>query len=56
MYDDQQRARFSYNNFVREERRADQCVECGECEEQCPQGIAIAEWLEKVHGLLSAQG
>ena len=38
-----------YNNWIPEEKRADQCVVCGECEEKCPQGIAISEWMEKIH-------
>ncbi len=32
--------------------RADACIACGECEERCPQGIAIADWLEKAQELL----
>jgi predicted aldo/keto reductase-like oxidoreductase len=27
---------------------ASQCQECGECEEKCPQGIPIREYLKKV--------
>ena len=27
---------------------ASQCLECGECEEKCPQGISIREELKKV--------
>lgn len=34
--------------------RADVCVECGECMEQCPQGIDIIEELKKGHDLLTA--
>ena len=37
---------------LKPEERADQCVECGECEEKCPQKIAIAEWLKKAHAFL----
>jgi predicted aldo/keto reductase-like oxidoreductase len=28
------------------------CVQCGECEERCPQQIPISEWMPKVHALL----
>ncbi|MFO7928216.1 MAG: aldo/keto reductase [Candidatus Humimicrobiaceae bacterium] len=33
--------------------KADECVECGECEEKCPQDIEIIEQLKKGHKLLS---
>jgi hypothetical protein len=35
------------------ERRAEQCVQCRECEEKCPQSIPISEWMPKVHEALS---
>jgi predicted aldo/keto reductase-like oxidoreductase len=38
--------------MLRREEQADNCTECGECEEQCPQEIPIAEWLEKAHAWL----
>jgi predicted aldo/keto reductase-like oxidoreductase len=31
----------------------DFCVECGECEEKCPQKINIREELKKTHTLLT---
>jgi len=34
---------------------ADQCVECGECEEKCPQKIKIVEQLQEAHRLLCPQ-
>jgi hypothetical protein len=34
------------------EKRADKCVACRECEPKCPQGIAISEWLPKVHAAM----
>ena len=34
-------------------QRADQCLDCGECMEACPQGIEVPEWLKKVHAELS---
>jgi uncharacterized protein len=39
---------------LKENQRADQCVECGECEEACPQKIPIPDWLKKAHELLNA--
>jgi len=54
VYDDARTARFYYRgpNGLKEEQRADQCIDCGECLALCPQEIPIPEWLEKVHELL----
>jgi predicted aldo/keto reductase-like oxidoreductase len=54
MYDDMRTARFFYRGptGLRADQRADQCLECGECEEKCPQKIEIAAWLKKVHSEL----
>ncbi len=54
MYDDVEGARRSYQ-FINETQRANACVECGTCEEQCPQGIEIIEWLAKADALLAAE-
>jgi predicted aldo/keto reductase-like oxidoreductase len=32
--------------------RAALCVQCGKCEEKCPQGIRIGEWMPIVHQVL----
>jgi uncharacterized protein len=39
--------------WIHEEERADHCTQCGECEDRCPQGIAIPAWLEKAEELLT---
>ena len=31
---------------------ADKCIECGECEDLCPQKVPIREWLKKAHAEL----
>ena len=41
-----------YNAFMFPEQRASACVDCGECEEKCPQHIPIREELKKVHATL----
>jgi predicted aldo/keto reductase-like oxidoreductase len=51
MYSDPRTARFRYRQESKK-ALADQCLECGECEEKCPQKIPIAEWLKKVHEYL----
>jgi uncharacterized protein len=52
MYNAPDRSRFVYTHWVREEERANCCLECGECEEKCPQGIEIIEWLQKADKML----
>jgi len=54
MYDDPQRGRFRYSGpmGLKKEQHADQCKECEECVEACPQEIPIPEWLKKAHTLL----
>jgi len=54
MYDDPRTGRFRYRGTdeLKEEQRADQCTECGDCMEACPQQIPIPEWLQKAHELL----
>jgi hypothetical protein len=51
MYNTPDKARRFYS-WIEEAARADQCVQCGECEEKCPQGISIIEWLERIHQAL----
>ena len=50
MYNDMRMGRFYYRGGrIEEEQRADQCTECSECVDACPQEIPIPEWLKKVH-------
>jgi predicted aldo/keto reductase-like oxidoreductase len=39
---------------LKKEQRADQCIECGECLEACPQKIPIPDWLKKAHDLFGS--
>ena len=32
--------------------RAENCIQCGICEEKCPQGIPISQWMSVIHGVL----
>jgi uncharacterized protein len=52
MYGDASRQRVVYA-WIDEEERADRCTACGECEEKCPQGIAVSDWMEKAQALLA---
>ena len=53
MYDGLRSSRLRYRRFFPAEERADRCTGCGECEEKCPQGIPISEWMPRVHALLA---
>jgi len=52
MYDDLLVPRFRYFRFFTETERASACSGCGECEEKCPQDIAISELMPGVHAVL----
>jgi predicted aldo/keto reductase-like oxidoreductase len=52
MYGDENRAQMVYEAFMKADERADQCIECGECLEKCPQDIEIPDWLAKAHEAL----
>ena len=54
MYNTPQQARIAYERWMKAEERADKCLECGECESACPQGIAIIDWLKKTDQFLVA--
>jgi len=48
-YDAWGHARWAYKNMMSASNRADNCVECGECEAVCPQNIQIIDWLATAH-------
>lgn len=48
MLDDVENAKFQYGVLLSPEEKAGKCVECGECEEVCPQNIKIRKMLKEV--------
>ncbi len=48
-YDAWGHSRWAYGNLLTADERADNCVECGECEVVCPQNIKIIDWLATAH-------
>jgi hypothetical protein len=52
VFDASEDSRWMYKVFVKPENQADQCTECGECEEKCPQNIQIIDLLKEAHRLL----
>jgi len=51
MYNEPERSRQRYDRMD-EGARASACVQCRVCEEKCPQGIAISEWMPIAHKVL----
>ena len=54
IYGDPARQRFFYT-WLDEQQRADQCTACGDCEDACPQHLAVAGWMEKAQAFLGMQ-
>jgi predicted aldo/keto reductase-like oxidoreductase len=53
MYENPDRQRRVYNWLSGDEAAgADACIQCQECEDECPQNIAISEWMPVVHEVL----
>ncbi|MBN1978056.1 MAG: aldo/keto reductase [Anaerolineae bacterium] len=57
------RGHYGWLKFAYEEQgifdhdvRAAQCIQCGECETKCPQGIPISEWMPVIHRALGENG
>ena len=53
VYEDEEGSRAGYG-WIDEAARADRCTQCRECEDRCPQGIAIASWLDKAQAFLTS--
>ncbi|MDD2207262.1 MAG: aldo/keto reductase [Aminobacterium sp.] len=54
MFDDEKMAKDTYFVFVKDYERASLCVECGACEEVCPQNLPIRQYLKDVVDLFEA--
>lgn len=51
-YNDVGASKFAYERFMPDDAKANVCVDCGQCEEACPQNLPIREHLKSVHELL----
>ena len=47
VYNQLQGAKFGYMRATDGKGKASDCVQCGQCEEQCPQHLSIIELLQK---------
>ena len=52
IFDDEELSTMIYNGMIGSSQNASNCVECGECEEKCPQQIEIIENLKDAHKTL----
>jgi predicted aldo/keto reductase-like oxidoreductase len=52
MFSDLDGSRFQYNTFMDEEKRAKNCIQCGECLSKCPQQIPISDWMPVIEDVL----
>ncbi len=52
MYGDLQGGRRAYQQWVPEAERANNCGQCHQCEDLCPQHILVSDWMVRVHEVL----
>jgi predicted aldo/keto reductase-like oxidoreductase len=52
MFESREMGTLIYSAMMPADQRVDNCVECGECKEKCPQQIEIIENLKQAHQLL----
>jgi predicted aldo/keto reductase-like oxidoreductase len=53
IYNQPDGARKEYMQWIPELERANNCIDCNNCEELCPQSILISQWMPIVHEVLS---
>jgi predicted aldo/keto reductase-like oxidoreductase len=53
LHEDSATSRFIYQNFFPKEQHSTECIACKTCEDACPQGIPISQWMPKVSSLLA---
>lgn len=54
-FGDLEGAKRTYFGFLKESERPGNCIECGLCEEKCPQKIPVREWLQRIQDFFEAQ-
>lgn len=56
MYSNMEEARRRYTHLMSDQDEsilASSCVRCGECDEKCPQGIPVSQWMAYIHEVLA---
>lgn len=54
MYLNEGHTKWRWNHEISADRKADNCIKCGACEEACPQHLSIRDNLEQLSGLLNS--
>jgi predicted aldo/keto reductase-like oxidoreductase len=52
VFDDLEGTITTYKTFVKEEERAENCIQCGECLSKCPQQLPISDWMPVIDDVL----
>ncbi len=52
MFDILADSRFDYKNWISDDSKAENCIQCDECLDKCPQKIAISTWMPIVGEVL----
>ena len=52
VFDDLEGTIITYKTFVKEEERAENCIQCGECLSKCPQQLPISDWMPVIDEVL----
>ena len=52
VFDDLEGTIMTYKTFVKEEERAENCIQCGECLSKCPQQLPISDWMPVIDDVL----
>lgn len=55
IFNDFGKAKFWVTGFIKEGQRASDCIDCGACEDHCPQQIPIREHLKKIVNLYEVE-
>ena len=53
VYNSVEQFKFSYKRFFADDKKADKCIECGSCEDICPQHINIIECLKQLDEIMT---
>lgn len=53
MYNSLEDSQKVYQRFIEQKKDASKCVACGACEQACPQGLSIIQYLKDAHRVLT---
>lgn len=53
LYDEEEKSQIRYEDYLKDGANPDACIECGKCENICPQSLEIIEGLRKANEFLT---